>query len=135
MCEARPPAPSRGGGGHGCPGRALMRLKCAVRRPCALWGSRFPPPTHHPLLRLQAVAYEFSTEFGPVLAERMAFFGTNLQADTLNRVKVRGACAWAVWRGRSCSCVWLHACSPVSLCQLQDPLGRALGRAPCGPWA
>ncbi|KAF5833666.1 R-SNARE protein, VAMP71-family [Dunaliella salina] len=35
----------------------------------------------------EAVAYEYQTEFAPVLAERMQFYGTNPQADTLNRVK------------------------------------------------
>ncbi|KAJ9506209.1 hypothetical protein QJQ45_000589 [Haematococcus lacustris] len=35
----------------------------------------------------QALAYEYSTDFGPVLAERMAFFGNDPAADTITRVK------------------------------------------------
>ncbi|KAL6750848.1 R-SNARE protein, VAMP71-family [Haematococcus lacustris] len=35
----------------------------------------------------EALAYEYSTDFGPVLAERMAFFGNDPAADTITRVK------------------------------------------------
>jgi len=82
----------------------VHRPRCCSWRPC--FPMRPASPTiapinhcHHnlrPLLLPQAVAYEFSTEFGPVLAERMAFYGTNPQVDTLNRVKVRGARAQPV---------------------------------------
>ncbi len=41
------------------------------------------------LPRTQAVAYEYQTEFAPILAERMQFYGANPQADTINRVKVK----------------------------------------------
>jgi hypothetical protein len=37
---------------------------------------------------VQAVAYEYSTEFGPVLAQLMDYYGKNPQADAITRVKV-----------------------------------------------
>ena len=41
-----------------------------------------------PSVLLQAVAYEYNTEFGPVLQERMNFYSTDPSADTLSRVQV-----------------------------------------------
>ena len=49
------------------------------------------PPLPPHLLIHQAVAYEYNTEFGKVLADRMYFFSHDPQADTINRLKVRAS--------------------------------------------
>jgi hypothetical protein len=65
------------------------------------------PPTH-----TQAVAYEYSTEFGPVLAQRMAFFCSDPAADTINRVKgeILQVGDWVAWTGGKVVCVGVGGC-------------------------
>lgn len=62
----------------------------------------------------QAVAYEYQTEFAPVLSERMQFYGTNSQADTLNRVKVRAPSFYA----SACTIMKLRCCSKSQIAML-----------------
>lgn len=59
---------------------------------------------------LQAVAYEFNTEFSRVLSQRMTFFSNDPSADTINRVKgeilqVSTSVRWTAMKG----CV--HCCN------------------------